>query len=115
MKYVSEFQNTSRRLPIIESRHHGVHCLKSVLTRSYSGPYSVRMRENNSKYGHFLRSGILLLTQNSTFNCYKLIKWQRKGGTLVLKKRNISIAFFVDSEHAIVLLPTRQRKRQNEL
>ena len=37
-----------------------VHCVKSVRIRSYSGPYSVRMRENtdqnNSKYGHFLRS-----------------------------------------------------------
>ena len=37
------------------------HCVKSVLIRSYSGPYSVQMRENtdqnNSEYGHFLRSG----------------------------------------------------------
>ena len=45
------------------------HCVKSVPIRSYSGPYfpafglntySVQMRENadqnNSKYGHFLRS-----------------------------------------------------------
>ena len=33
------------------------HCVKSVRIRSYSGPYSVQMRENtdqnNSKYGHF--------------------------------------------------------------
>ena len=33
------------------------HCVKSVRIRSYSGPYSVRMRENtdqnNSEYGHF--------------------------------------------------------------
>ena len=51
-----------------------IHCVKSVCIRSYSGPreirrdteylsYSVRMRENadenNSEYGHFLRSGIL--------------------------------------------------------
>ena len=38
-----------------------VHCVKSVRTRSCSGPYSVRMRENkdqnNSEYGHFSRSG----------------------------------------------------------
>ena len=34
--------------------------IKSVRIRSYSGPYSVRMRkntdQNNSEYGHFLRS-----------------------------------------------------------
>ena len=39
---------------------YGLHCLKSVRIRSFSGPYSVRMRENadqkNSKYGHFSRS-----------------------------------------------------------
>ena len=43
------------------------HCVKSVRNRSYSGPsispYSIRMRENtdqnNSEYGHFLRSMIL--------------------------------------------------------
>ena len=29
---------------------------KSVHIRSYFGPYSVRMRENNSEYVHFLRS-----------------------------------------------------------
>ena len=36
------------------------HCVKSVRIRSYTGPYSVRMRENTdqnkSEYGHFLRS-----------------------------------------------------------
>ena len=36
------------------------HCVKSVRIMSYSGPYSVRMRDNadqnNSEYGHFLRS-----------------------------------------------------------
>ena len=35
-------------------------CAKSVRIRSYSGPYAVRMQENtdenNSEYGHFLRS-----------------------------------------------------------
>ena len=33
------------------------HCLKSVRIQSFSGPYSVQMRENtdqkNSEYGHF--------------------------------------------------------------
>ena len=36
------------------------HCVKAVRIRSYSGPYSVRMRENkdqnDSEYGHFSRS-----------------------------------------------------------
>ena len=36
------------------------HCIKTVSIRSYSGPYSVRMRENtdqnDSEYGHFSRS-----------------------------------------------------------
>ena len=36
------------------------HCLKIVRVRSFSGPYSVQMRENmdqkNSKHGLFLRS-----------------------------------------------------------
>ena len=40
-----------------------VHCVKSVHFRSGSGPYSVRLRENtdqnNTEYGHFLRSGMI--------------------------------------------------------
>ena len=48
--------------PVPENRvSNGIqHCMKSVLIRSYSGPYSARMRQNmdqnNSEYGHFLRS-----------------------------------------------------------
>ena len=37
-----------------------LHCVENVRIRSYSGPYSVQMREstdeNNSEYGHFLCS-----------------------------------------------------------
>ena len=37
-----------------------MHCIENVRTPSYSGPLSVRMLENvgqnNSEYGHFLRS-----------------------------------------------------------
>ena len=37
------------------------HCVKNVGIWSFSGPYSVRMRENtdqkNSEYGHFQCSG----------------------------------------------------------
>ena len=37
-----------------------IDCVKNVLIRSYSDPYSSRMRENtdqnNSEYGHFSRS-----------------------------------------------------------
>ena len=36
------------------------HYVKSARTRSYSGPYSLWMRENteqnNAEYGHFLRN-----------------------------------------------------------
>ena len=39
------------------------HCVKSVRIQSFSGPYSVRMRENTdqkiSEYGHFSRCGYL--------------------------------------------------------
>ena len=40
------------------------HCVKSVRIRSFSGPYSVQMRENteqeNYEYGHFSRCGSIL-------------------------------------------------------
>ena len=46
-----------------------IHCVKSVRIRSYSSPYSVRMRENadqkNSEYGHFLRSDSVLYLQKN--------------------------------------------------
>ena len=42
----------------------GLHCVKSVPIRSYSGLHSVRMRENmdqnNSEQGHFSRSALVL-------------------------------------------------------
>ena len=53
---------------------------KSVRIRSYSGPYSVRMRENtdqdNSEHGHFSRSDSqkLLLLQNYQ-NIKKWLFW----------------------------------------
>ena len=38
-----------------------LHCMKSVCIRSYSGPYfpafGLNTDQNNSEYGHFLRSG----------------------------------------------------------
>ena len=44
-----------------------LHCVKSIRTRSFSGPYSVRMLENtsqwNSEYGYFSRSVV--------FCCFK--------------------------------------------
>ena len=53
----------SRKLsPVPENRvSNGIQdCMKSVLIQSYSGPYSARMQQNtdqnNSEYGHFLRS-----------------------------------------------------------
>ena len=50
------FQNIYLRVGF----HNDLHCVKSVPIRSYSGMYSVRMRENtdqnNSEYGHFSSS-----------------------------------------------------------
>ena len=57
-----------------------IHCVKSVRIRSYSGSYSVRMRENkdqdNPEYGHFSRSDSqkLLLLQNYQ-NIKKWLFW----------------------------------------
>ena len=51
-----------------------IQCVKSVRIRSYSGSYSVRMRENtdqnNSEYGHLLRSAArtMLETWNLVVN-----------------------------------------------
>ena len=45
--------------------HYARYCVKSVRIRSYSCPYSVRMRENadknNSEYEHFSRSEIFIM------------------------------------------------------
>ena len=39
----------------------GIHCVKTVRIRSFTGPCSARKQENaeqkNSEYGHFSRSG----------------------------------------------------------
>ena len=59
------------------------HCAKSVRIRSYFGSYSVRMRgntdQNNSEYGHFLRSGIrdtvILDATIGLFSVYLLYLW----------------------------------------
>ena len=55
-----------------------VHCVKDFRIRSYSGPYSVQMRENtdqnNSECGHASRSGTLVyFTQWDGF----LTKWHK--------------------------------------
>ena len=66
------FQEAKRRL----------HYVKSVRTGSYSGPYTVRMRENadqnNSEYGHFLHSVNRLLFMGD----FKYIVATRKNWTL---------------------------------
>ena len=74
--------------------HKSSHCVKWVLIRSYSGPYSVRVQENtdqnNSKYGYFPRSVIYdplhfiwmhhvlymrCTNSNSTIKTYSAIYW----------------------------------------
>ena len=46
-------------LPVTSGGNQALHCVKSVLIRIFSGPYSVQMRENtdqkNSENGHFSR------------------------------------------------------------
>ena len=56
------FCSRSHKIRCIRNhRIHDVLCTKSVRIRSYSGPHSVQMRENedqnNSEYEHFSRSG----------------------------------------------------------
>ena len=46
------------------------HCVKTIQIRSYSGPYFPSFRlntdQNNSEYGYFLRSEILIKIKYST-------------------------------------------------
>ena len=88
---------------IIVNLHHQ-HCAKSVRIVSYSGPYSVRMRENtdqnNSEYGHFSRNA----THHRNFWKYWLyfffaIKYFRKFiiYTLYYITYSFSIRYFVFS------------------
>ena len=84
------------------------HCVESVRIRSFSGPYSVRKRENtdqkNSEYGHFSRSESLfkflekqrlnfwlkdyfdfyLNSVSVTFTSHKVERWQNEIFTLPL-------------------------------
>ena len=58
------------------------HCVKNVRIRSYSGPFSVRMRENtdqnSSEYGHFLRSDWFLFIITSK-KIWKKNDWGNSG------------------------------------
>ena len=48
------------KLVTTDRRRSHLHCVKSVRIRSYSGPYfptfELNTDQNNSEYGHFLRS-----------------------------------------------------------
>ena len=62
-----------------------LHCVKSVRFRSFSGPYSVRMRENtdqkNAEYGHFSCSAHVPLKS----------KKMRGKGTLLVDKEFLKV------------------------
>ena len=62
---------------------------KSVHIRCYSGPYSVRLRENtdqnNSEHGHFLRSANISIF---FFTCNKLVR--SKVSTTIIKTYLVS-------------------------
>ena len=53
------------RLECDKAEH--VYCVKSVLIRSFSGPYfpafGLNTDQKNSEYGHFSRSGYMALSQ----------------------------------------------------
>ena len=59
-KYITSQLFSILKSCLKETEEYCIHCVKSVHIWSYSGPYSVRMRENtdqdNSKYGHISRS-----------------------------------------------------------
>ena len=69
-KFVSMFYCVQPRCP---------HCVKIVRFRSFSGPYSVRMRENmdqkNSEYGQFLRSVQIFIESDNFFSQILFIKY----------------------------------------
>ena len=77
------------------------HCAKSVRIRSYFGPYSVRMRgntdQNNSEYGHFLRSGIrdtvILDATIGLFSVYLLYLWFMPTISLLIKVRLLTFYY----------------------
>ena len=52
--------------------HNRCHCVKSVPIRSFSGPFSVRVRQNtdqkNSEYGQFLRSADTTKSRNHFYS-----------------------------------------------
>ena len=58
-----------------------IQCVKNVRIRTYSGSYSVRMRENtdqnNSEYGHLLRSDCQDEDSNTTIR--KLARLKRSA------------------------------------
>ena len=59
------------------------HCVKSVRIRSYSGPhfppFGLNMDQNNSKYGHFLRSGLDLQSRKKCMNQSKEVMPNHTG------------------------------------
>ena len=69
-----------------ECDHRKSHSVKSSRIRSFSGPYSVRLRENkdqkNSEYVHFSLSARLLIQGNAFFGLL-LRKWQSIAGELI--------------------------------
>ena len=53
---------------ILEVNTEELHCVKSVSIRSYSGLHFPAFGQNNSEYGHFLRSGRVVIVIVCHFN-----------------------------------------------
>ena len=67
-----------------------MHCVKSVRIRSFSGPYSDRIRENtdqkNIKYGHFSRSDeVFCSTFLTIWSQYRYTAKNTCAGPLLMK------------------------------
>ena len=67
--------------------HNRCHCEKSVPIRSFSGPFSVRVRQNtdqkNSEYGQFLRSADTTKSRNHFYSLIFYVTFPKRTRVLL--------------------------------
>ena len=122
VRIASTFDSTNYiRVKIYLSFYVVLHCLKCVHIRSYSGPYSVQVRENtdqnNSEYGHFSRStehfvaiasslvSFELKTYNEIFN-WKIgyqVYISRKKLPITMKERLANLSWHIYCHFTVIL------------
>ena len=88
------------------------HCVKSVRIRRYSGPYtkryggySVRMRENNSEYGHAVSLTLIIRYKDNLRFCSYTGKY-RSGKTRILRSINLA-------NISITLISAKSKNKEN--